>query len=41
MKNEKLKQAVLDDLCKLAIEAKFNGLEKPKQICLINDPWTE
>jgi len=38
--NAKLKQAILDDLCKLAAEAKFNSLEKPKQMTLILDPWT-
>ena len=40
MKDEKLKQAVFDDFVKLAAEAKFNSLEKPKQMTLILDPWT-
>jgi long-chain acyl-CoA synthetase len=38
--NMVLKQAILDDFNKLAAEAKFNSLEKPKQLTLILDPWT-
>lgn len=31
---------IFDDLVKLAVDNKFNGLEKPKQIMMIKDPWT-
>lgn len=34
------KQAVLDEIWKLAVENKFNSLEKPKQIALLKDPFT-
>lgn len=40
-KNTELIQAVYDDLMKLASSNKFNSLEKPKQIMLFLDPWTE
>ena len=41
LQNDKeFKQLVYDNLCKLAAENKCNGLEKPKQILLIEDPWT-
>lgn len=35
-----MKQAVLDDLCALAVGAKFNSLEKPCQLCLLEEPFT-
>ena len=35
-----MKQAILDDFCALAVEAKFNSLEKPCQIGLIAEPFT-
>ena len=41
LESKELKQAVLDDLCALAIEAKFNSLEKPGQLCLLTEPWTQ
>ena len=40
LKHEDFKQAVLDDLNGLAVEAKFNSLEKPGQIMLLKDPFT-
>ena len=40
LKNDALKQAVLDDLNGYAIEAKFNTLEKPGQLMLLKEPWT-
>lgn len=33
-------QVVYDDLMRLATENKLNSLEKPKQIKLLQDPWT-
>ena len=41
LESKELKQAVLDNLCELAAEAKFNSLEKPGQLCLITEPWTQ
>jgi long-chain acyl-CoA synthetase len=35
-----VKQAVLDDLNGLAVEAKFISLEKPGQMMLIKEPWS-
>lgn len=40
MKNAELKQIIYDDIIRLANENKFNGLEKPKQLYLLKDPWT-
>ena len=40
LKDAKLRQIIFDDLNRLAIENKFSGLEKPKQMTLIKDPWT-
>jgi len=37
----KFKQEVLDDFNKLASAAKLTSLEKPKQITLLLQPWTE
>ena len=34
-------QVVYDDLMRLAGENKCNSLEKPKQILLISEPWTD
>jgi len=34
-------QVVFDDVIKLSIEGALNGLEKPKQIHLVYDPWTD
>lgn len=36
-----VRQIVFDNMIKLAIEANCISLEKPKQIHLIFDPWTE
>ena len=33
-------QVVYDDLMDLAVQNKFNSLEKPKNITLISEPWT-
>jgi len=33
-------EAVYDDMMKCAKEGKLNSLEKPKQMMLLNDPWT-
>lgn len=41
MADTKLMQAVYDNLIKLANENKLNSLEKPKQIMLIREPWTD
>jgi len=41
MKDPTLIQVVYDDLIRLANENKCNSLEKPKQILLIKDPWTD
>jgi long-subunit acyl-CoA synthetase (AMP-forming) len=38
--SDALKQAILDDLCGLAAEAKFITLEKPGQLYLMDDPFT-
>lgn len=40
MENEELKQIVFDSLIDLANANKFNGLERPKQIKLLKDPFT-
>lgn len=40
LKDQTLKQAILDDLNALAIEAKFTSLEKPGQMHLLKDPFT-
>ena len=37
---KEFKQEVYDDLIRLAVANKFNGLEKPKQIYLLKDPFT-
>ena len=34
-------QVVYDDVIKLSIESMLNSLEKPKQIHLVYDPWTD
>lgn len=39
-KDQGLKQAVLDDMCALAVGAKFNSLEKPCQLYLLEEPFT-
>lgn len=39
--DEELRQAVYDDIIGLANESGLNSLEKPKQIHLIFDPWTD
>ena len=39
--DKELIQDVFEDLMKLAGENKLNSLEKPKQILLISDPWSE
>ena len=36
-----LRQLIFDDIIRLAIENQFNSLEKPKQIHLVYDPWTD
>jgi hypothetical protein len=41
MSDPELLQVVYDDLMRLAVESKCNSLEKPKQIKLICDPWTD
>jgi len=41
MKDPEFIQEVYDDLMRLAVENKCNGLEKPKQIHLIKEPWTD
>lgn len=40
MDDKDFKQVVYDELITLAVANKFNGLEKPKQICLLADPFT-
>ena len=40
MLDDVFRQVVYDDLCALANANKFNSLEKPKQICLVFDPFT-
>jgi long-chain acyl-CoA synthetase len=40
MTNEKLNKEILADLNRLAVENKFSGLEKIKQIHLTLDPFT-
>jgi long-chain acyl-CoA synthetase len=39
--NKEFVQMVYDDINKLAVENKLNSLEKPKQICMFLDPWTD
>lgn len=39
--DQALKQLVYDDLCSLAIANKFNSLEKPKQITLLIEPFSQ
>jgi len=41
MEDEKYKTAVFEDIKRLAEANKFNSLEKPKQIKLLKDPWTD
>ena len=38
--NKALMQTIFDNMMGLAAGAKFNSLEKPKQIVLKTDPWT-
>jgi long-chain acyl-CoA synthetase len=40
LKDPKLLEEIFDGLMVLANGAKFNSLEKPKQIQLLADPWT-
>ena len=40
MDNQEFKQTVYDSLIVLANANKFNGLEKPKQIKLLKDPFS-
>lgn len=40
MNNAALKQAIFDDLLRLAAANKFNSLEKPKQLLLLQEPFT-
>jgi long-chain acyl-CoA synthetase len=40
LKDDTLKQAILNDLNILAVESKFTSLEKPGQIHLRSDPFT-
>lgn len=40
VKDSSFKQAVYDDMMRLANENKFNSLEKPRQLTLLLDPWT-
>jgi len=39
--NTEFRQGVYDNLCKLAAGAKLSSLERPKQMTLLLDPWTE
>ena len=39
--NKELIQTIYDDCMELAAANKFNSLEKPKQVMLLGDPWTE
>lgn len=41
MTNDILRKEVMGSLKKIAEDNKFNSLEKPKQIMLIKDPWSE
>ena len=41
MANEEFKIEVLKDLYVYASENDFNSLEKPKQVFLTKDPWTD
>ena len=41
MSDDKFRETVLEDLKRLADANKFNSLEKPKQIKLLKDPWTD
>lgn len=41
MNGDTLRNAVLEDIKRLADANKFNSLEKPKQIKLLKDPWTD
>ena len=41
MENMELKQAVLDSMMVLANANKFNSLEKPKQLMLMLEPFTQ
>lgn len=41
MKDNELIQLIYSDLLRLANEKKLNGLEKPKQLMLFKDPWTD
>jgi long-chain acyl-CoA synthetase len=38
--DEDLKKEVLVSINQLAVKHKFNSLEKPKEICLLADPFT-
>ena len=40
MEKPELKQAVFESLMQLAVQNKFNGLEKPRQLQLLKDPFT-
>ena len=39
--DDDLRQAVYDDIISLANESGLNSLEKPKQIHLVYEPWTD
>lgn len=39
--SDDLKQIVLEDLCKLAKVNKLSGLEKPKQLALLSEPFSQ
>jgi long-chain acyl-CoA synthetase len=40
LKTEKLEKAIIADMNRLAVENKFNSLEKIKQVHLVADPFT-
>jgi len=40
LKDPKLKQLVLEDMYELAVQNRFNSLEKPKGLTLLLDPFT-
>lgn len=40
MENEDLRKEVYRSILQLAAANKLNSLEKPKQICLLKDPFT-
>jgi long-chain acyl-CoA synthetase len=41
LSDKDFRQTVFDDLMKLAVDNKFNSLEKPKQFMMFKDPWSE